>query len=411
MAANTIHVLNRSDYTKHTLVSLPSDPLTPLAPSSLRIRSKIIGLTTNNLTYARMGHLVGWWDVYPLPANTPAPYNDASTYGQISAWGHAEILESTVPGIPAGNSVFGYVPIGTLPRDVSVEQTGMKNQIFITSPHRQHLWKIYNRLHVKPSLSELEKQQGIDILGWDTLEGLFGTGYNMNRHAFAWTQNNLIHPSGKGEWTLADARLDDSTVLVLSASGKSAMAFVHQVQNNRPKEHQPRTIIGICSSASKGMVEKSGFYDKVALYDDAQKVKDEVEKSGTRRAVLLDFGARSGTRQTWDTTFQTLSAVPYTFISVGGEVKVLSPEAATARLKDFTTIIQVNASHLREKGIEDGGDSYFEEYYRKFDEFKTGGAIPSVELKWGESMEDWAKGWEGYCNDEIPASHGLVYRI
>src|SRR5262245_11050760 len=126
-----MHLLNKIDYSKHCLVTLPSNPLPSLPPSSLRIQSKIIGLTTNNLTYSRMGHLLGWWDVYPQPDITQAPYNDRSTYGRIAAWGYAEIIDSTVPDIPVGSTVYGFLPISTLPEEIRIEHTRIKNQVFV----------------------------------------------------------------------------------------------------------------------------------------------------------------------------------------------------------------------------------------------------------------------------------------
>ena len=74
-SAPVIQVLSRSNYEDQHLVSLPNAyPLPPLAPSSIRIKSTILSLTTNNFAYARIGHLLGWWDVHPLPPSIPAEY-------------------------------------------------------------------------------------------------------------------------------------------------------------------------------------------------------------------------------------------------------------------------------------------------------------------------------------------------
>ncbi|KAJ2967168.1 hypothetical protein NUW58_g10507 [Xylaria curta] len=90
----SIQVLDKKDYFKQALVSLPNAlPYPALAPSSLRLRTTVLSLTVNNFTYAALGTLLHWWDVHPLPASTPAPYNDSTQYGRISAWGYAEVLE------------------------------------------------------------------------------------------------------------------------------------------------------------------------------------------------------------------------------------------------------------------------------------------------------------------------------
>lgn len=242
------------------------------------------------------------------------------------------------------------------------------------------------------------------------MQALFSTGYNMNSIIFATDPSLRLHPLGHGDWSAEDANLDDSIVIMLNASGKTAMAFAWCLRHDRPKEHQPKTIVGVCSEASKDTVDKSKFYDTSILNTNIDAAKDLIEKAAPRRVVLLDFGARAGARETWDSALQKLS-VPYTFISVGGEVRVQSPEETAKRLASFSTVIQVNASELREKGIETGGDAYLDAYYATNDKFKKAGGISGVQLKWENGMEAWEKGWEGFCRDEVSAGLGLVYRI
>ena len=117
-----IQVLSKNNYEDQYLISLPNAyPLPPLGPSSIRIKSTILSLTTNNLSYARDGHLLGWWDVHPLPPSIPARYSDPTKFGRISAWGYAEVIESNVSGLQIGTQFYGYLPIGTLPLDMEVK--------------------------------------------------------------------------------------------------------------------------------------------------------------------------------------------------------------------------------------------------------------------------------------------------
>jgi hypothetical protein len=98
-----IQVLSKNNYEDQYLVSLPNAyPLPPLGPSSIRNKSNILSLTINNCSYARDGHLLGWWDVHPLPPSTPARYSDPTKFGRISAWGYAEVIESNVSGLQIG---------------------------------------------------------------------------------------------------------------------------------------------------------------------------------------------------------------------------------------------------------------------------------------------------------------------
>ncbi|KAF2018425.1 hypothetical protein BU24DRAFT_421418 [Aaosphaeria arxii CBS 175.79] len=424
MASPSAHILDKSNYSKHNLVTLPPEPLPQLPPSSIRIQSKILGLTTNNFSYARIGHILGWWDTYPLPPNTPAPFNDSEKYGRISAWGYAEILESTVSSIPVGHTVYGFLPISDLPEDLAIEDAGYKNQLVVTSPHRQHLWKVYNRYQLTPPLSELEASPGLEFLAWDALmQGLFATSYNLNKYGFAWDEKNLCHPTGLpttnddaddtlDSWKNKDADLSGASVIVLSASGKTAMAFAQQVKNNRPKEHQPRAVIGVGSEASRSLSEGSGFYDKTVLYGDFDAVKTEIESAGPHRTVVIDFGGRPGALEAWDSAFAGLSEThPYTFVRVGGEVTPQVPKTATVRSTPSTKSVQVNANVLREKGIGLGGDEYFSEFYEEFNKFKSNGGIPGSHIKWGSGMKGWEEGWDALCKDKVSADTALVFKL
>jgi hypothetical protein len=184
----------------------------------------------------------------------------------------------------------------------------------------------------------------------------------------------------------------------------------------RPEGSRPRKVVGVCSERSRAVCGESGFYDECVLYGDVEGAKKKiVDDEETKHVVLLDFGARERYRETWNEALSSLpsdrSDIRYTFVTVGGEVKVQGPEEAAETLAQFQSGVLVNASELRERGIETGGDKYFEEFYGAFEDFKKAGGIPGMRLEWGEGMEAWAEGWEKLCKDEVPANVGLVYRI
>jgi hypothetical protein len=95
--APIIQILSRNNYEEQHLVSLPNAlPLPELAPSSIRIKTSILSLTANNLTYGRVGHLITIWEIHPLPSSIPAEYSDPKKFGRIAAWGYATVIESNV---------------------------------------------------------------------------------------------------------------------------------------------------------------------------------------------------------------------------------------------------------------------------------------------------------------------------
>lgn len=404
-----IHVFKKGNYTTHHLVTLPPPTPHPLPPSSLRLRTKILGLTTNNLTYANSGFALGWWDTYPIPASAPAPYADRDVYATIAAWGYAEVLETTFPGVEAGAGVFGYVHVGSGEWEVEVCDAGIGvgGQVVVTSAHRKHLWRIYNRVTVVEGLAE----RGRERLGWDALMGvLFGTGYNLSTYGFAWEEGRRIHPMGVGAWSEEDARLDGAVVVVVNGGGKTAMGFAYAVRHARPEAQRPIKIVGVGSEASRSLLGACGFYDEVLLNGDAGKVVGVVEREKPRKVVLLDFGGRPGVMAAYTEALEGAGA-PLARFFVGGDNRPATAERLMKASGERGEGCQVNADALREKGIAVGGQKYFEDFEKAWNDFVQQGAIKGMKLVWGEGMEGWAKGWEAFCKDEVRGDEGMVFTL
>lgn len=83
----SVHILEKGDYTKQHVVDYDQG-LPELAPSSVRVATSTIALTTNNLTYARIGHvpMFNWWNASPLPFKE-GEYSNSEKYGRVNAWG------------------------------------------------------------------------------------------------------------------------------------------------------------------------------------------------------------------------------------------------------------------------------------------------------------------------------------
>lgn len=61
------------------------------------------GLSANNITYARLGGRLGYWDLFPA----------APGWGRIPVWGYLRVRSSAVAGIEAGRRAFGLCPMAT----------------------------------------------------------------------------------------------------------------------------------------------------------------------------------------------------------------------------------------------------------------------------------------------------------
>ncbi|RDW82236.1 hypothetical protein BP6252_03348 [Coleophoma cylindrospora] len=413
-----IQVLSRQNYEHQHIVALPGAlPLPPLAPSSLRVQSYILSLTTNNFTYARLGSFVGsWWDVHPLPPSIPAEFADSSKYGRISAWGYGVVTESTLSEdstVKIGSLVYGYLPIGTLPVDLEGGlSTELPGQFLETSSRRKTLLPLYNRyLTFPPSIpTEQEKQS----LGHDALwQILFESGYLLNRFIFAFTPADGVHEDKR--LTVENTHIGpDTTVVIFSGSGKTALSFAHELRYGRPEGCRPGKIVGVGSHASSRFIEGTGLYDVTMKYD-ADEGEDFMAQLGidsNAKLILCDFGARDGAQDRWAGKLKALCKSRSIFI-IGSEVVATNPEDTLQALKEIAQSegIQINASHMRAHALKVLGEKrYFEEFLDAWKKCKSGG-VKGLNLLWGKGMEDLAAGWDRLARGEIGPDQGLVFDL
>lgn len=419
-----VQVLAKDDFSQQSLVSLPDLSLAPLPPSAVRVRTEVCALTVNNLTYAKLGHLFGWWDVYPLPAaGVPEPFNDSSKYGTVCVWGFARVLESTVDNLPMDSLIFGYLPIGTLPVDLVIEPLVARGHVAEVSPRRSHLLPIYNRYITFRHPAETAGLSR-DILGWGALtRPLFLLPWALNKFVFAWDQECLVSPSAasrEGLWSFENAHLTDAIVVVLSGSGKTALCFAQQLRRERPEQSQPAKIVGVTSDATSKFAESTHLYDKVLTYDKPEEEEGRLgealgigSSSGTK-IVLCDFGSRGRAFQTWVTTLKPLCQ-EIVALGIGGDPKVVPPDVLKQTAAEHAALgaFRANASDVVDgaMGIM-GEESYWREFMASWRKLVVSGTgIPGVSLQWGTGMTDLSRVWDSLCTDKVHPQKGYVFEL
>ncbi|KAK5627491.1 hypothetical protein RRF57_003206 [Xylaria bambusicola] len=433
----TVQILDKKNYFSQSLISLPSAlPYPPLPPSSLRLRTSVLSLTVNNFTYAALGNLLRWWDVHPLPSSTPAPYNDSSKYGRISAWGYAQVLESTVAAIPKGSYLWGYVPLGTLPEDLQVSlHPSIADQVIVTSAHRKDAMPIYNRYFIylpsttttitttttTSSRAEEIARKTTGVAHDAALRVMHATAFLMESFAFSSTPSRVVAPgagpddgqSDDPSWSAADADLSDSTVLIFAPGSKAGALFAALLGARKAGEDRPRRIVGVTSGFSQAFVEGTGLYDSVVLTsaEPMSVFTDREEK----RVVVFDFGGRAGVAQRWAGTL-TPEYPSLQFVGVGSAIldpKVAESVFAAAAKSPAPAYkaARVNAGDMRPRAIKAiGEEEYWAEEARSWEVFRRHG-IKGLKMNWGEGMGDVLKGWDRLARGEVLPSEGLVYKL
>ena len=244
--ASTIWV-NRHALTE---TSVHEETPAPLGDGEVRLRIESFSVTANNITYAVIGDMFGYWNFFPAEGQ----------YGVVPMWGHAVVEESRNPDIAVGERVYGYLPMGThldvLPGKVS--RGGFTDM----AAHRQPMSPIYNqysRLNADPEHDPAKEAERM-LFG-----PLFKTGF-------------LIEAMFRRE-----AWFGAQNLVMTSASSKTAMGLASVAKDLSPAVKRT----GLTSAGNVDFVRSIGLYDDVLTYD-------EVGKLPLIDSVSVDFAGNSG---------------------------------------------------------------------------------------------------------------------
>jgi len=209
-------------------------------------------VTSNNVTYAVTGDLIGYWKFFP----TDAPN------GIVPVWGFADVVETQIEGLEKGTRVYGFFPMSNFLKI----KLGKNNPFGITAgdDHRVALPPIYNyysKVNNDPTYSP-ENEGFISIF-----RPLFTTSF-LNFHF------------------LKDSNFFDSEQIILtSASSKTALGiafFLKKYQKDFGKK-----VVGLTSARNVDFVKSVGFYDEVIAYDEMG------EKLNNNTSTIVDMAGNT----------------------------------------------------------------------------------------------------------------------
>ena len=228
-----------------------------LDDGAVRLRIGPFALTSNNVTYAAMGDVMGYWQFFPT--------DDPAT-GCIPAWGFASVTESRCPGVDVGERFYGYFPVAD---EVALRPEALDEGGFTDgAEHRRGLHPIYNR-YVRCSADPgydpaLEAQQAL-------LRPLFSTSFLLD------------------DFLYDDVFFGAGTVIMSSASSKTAYGTAFCLARRRGTPDAVRTV-GLTSPGNLDSTRSLGCYDDVVAYDGF----DAASVDGA--AVYVDFSSDASVR-------------------------------------------------------------------------------------------------------------------
>ncbi|KAI9785102.1 MAG: hypothetical protein M1816_000513 [Peltula sp. TS41687] len=423
--AAEIHVVSKEDNSQKSCIALPSDSSslnTPLAPSSIRVRTDLISLTANNLSYARGGSFLHWWDAYPVPPSAPAPFNDDTRYGIVPAWGYAVVLESTT-SIPPGARVWGFWPTSTWPTDLKLKAAEPAGHWIEMSEHRRQLMNAYQRYVVTETQTEVKEE--VELMAWNAIfRPVWEGSYLISRYVFSDGETHpALHPTGMGDaWNATDADLSSALVISLSASCKTARSFAWLLSHARVPSAGPVALLQVTSSPSSVSSDSSSFPSKTISYASISEPEtlEWIANRKSSRVVIVDFGARradSLERLLDALQRRSLPALAPTIITVGSEAKVYTPEELQAYMESGPRLgkIQLNTSGLRDIAMKlQGEEDYFGELNATWDRWLDDEGPGGMKIVWGRGLggdQGVEGGWKKLCDGRTVADEGLVFQL
>lgn len=400
--AKPIHVVSKLDNAKHATFRIDQG-IPTLAVSSVRVQTYLISLTYNNLTYARSGGPLHWWDIYPVPECSPAPFNDQQEWGVVPAWGYGRVVDSTIDAIAPGSLLWGMWPTSGHTIDLRLEAIEPAGHWSERSPHRRKLMTVYNTYeHVTESDPQIMRMTAL-------CKPLWQGPHLLNTSVFS---PRKIHPFGFGApWSETDADLSSAVVISLSASSKTGRSFYWELARNRDvSRHGPLALLQLTSAPNTLSQYETTLSGKAASYDDGEAI-EWVKQFSPSRIVIVDFGASDTVLKKLVTSASGIAA-NVTVVGVGYEAKVYTQEEIQARMATGVTKVPVNTSSIRDRAIEAQGPY---EYSRCLDETWNRcleeRAFDSLDIRVLKAVEgrDGIEGaWSDLCNRKVPANLGMV---
>lgn len=240
-------VVDKTDLRRTAFVPGRHTQDSPLADGAVLVRPDCFALTANNVTYAVVGDLMGYWNFFPA----------AEGWGRIPVWGFADVVASKHPEIAVGERLYGYFPISSY---VVLEAGRVTPGGFVdTAAHRAALPPFYNqytRVAAEPGYARTN-EGAIAIF-----RPLFATGFLLD------------------DWLAREKFFGARQVVLSSASSKTALALAFLLSSGRRGEVR---VVGLTSPGNAEFVRRTGYYDAVIPYDAvATAVADEP-------AVFVDF--------------------------------------------------------------------------------------------------------------------------
>ncbi|MEM7097601.1 MAG: DUF2855 family protein [Pseudomonadota bacterium] len=325
-----------------------------LTDGEIRVEVEEFGLSSNNISYAATGDMLGYW----------AHFSTEDTWGVVPVWGFARVTESKCAQIAPGERIFGYLPMASQhifkPSDVSALCFSD------ASPARAQLHPWYTRLYRCEHDPAFDSAQ---MAIQQSLWALFMTGWMMAQE---------LKSSVDG-------------VLLSSASSKTAISLAWAL-----KQDDIYTV-GFTSAGNKAFVESLDIYSQVLTYDNVQ-VPESIS-----RAAYVDF---AGNAQVTSDMHVVLDHRLVDSILIGGTHRAPSAEplpmpGPAPRFFFIPDVAEAAANKI-------GFENYHDDFAKHFSDFVTWAAA-WIEVDYAGGADAVEAGYAACSNGSVAPNKILSF--
>ena len=239
--------ISRDDFAQTRFVDAESSPL---QEGQARLRVDSFALTANNVTYAVIGHLLNYWNLFRASEDG---------WGRVPVMGFADVVESLHPEVAIGTRVFGFLPISS---ELVIEPGDVNPHGFddLTATRREGTMPVYSHYEIVESGPSADRSREAQR---SLLRGLFTTAFMID--------DVIADNDGFG----AD------TVVISSASSKTAIMTAHRLS-----AREGLRVVGLTGTGNIEFVKSLGVYSDVLSYDQAGAAPGE-------KAVCVDIACNA----------------------------------------------------------------------------------------------------------------------
>ncbi|MEO0882628.1 MAG: DUF2855 family protein [Pseudomonadota bacterium] len=245
--------VDRGDIRKTLVAERPSRPL---QDGEVRVGVDKYGLTSNNVSYAISGDMIGYWKYYPAEGD----------WGQVPVWGMADVIESKSSEIAKGERLWGFFPMAN--QAILTVGSVRPDSFMEASTHRKDLPSLYNqyrRTVGEPKfIGDLEDERCLYV-------PLFGTSYILY------------------DYLIDNEFFGAEQVLIGSVSSKTGFGLAQLIKQD---ETAKVDVVGLTSPGNAAFVRDLNCCDRVVAYGDEERI------STGKKSAYVDMSGNSALTKT-----------------------------------------------------------------------------------------------------------------